>query len=347
MKVIQKIIIVFLLLFVILAIAFLFSFPFMAVNKPIQSSNLVVEGWLTGNELEQVLFESQQYELQRLFIVGKHYPSNENNFHSLKDFKKEQFVKWYKPGVLLLTNSSLIIDLSKISGLTEESIFSISVKASDTQKNDIYAHFNIVVDGKLIGDTFVNDSLKFYSFDIADTKKEYSTLAIFFDNDCHTITEARNLHIESIAINNNLYTIDETFAFITRNKSLLSTGFNSDTEETKQYLVALGVNPQIIELAEFEEVDYNQTLAAALSIKNLLQNQSIANLNVTSSGLHGRRTYMTYQKLLGKEVDIGIINAEIKMLNRSNWYKSSIGIQVMMNEFFSIIFAWFYLTFYY
>ena len=339
MKIIRRSIIVFLSLFMIIAIAFLYSYPFLAVNKPIKSNNLVVEGWLTGHELETILFEGQKYGLQKIIIVGKYYPSILNNF------KKEQFVKWKsKPGVLLLTNSSLIIDLSKLNDFSADSISSISVKASDTQMNSVFAHFNLALNGKLVGDTFVNDSLKEYLFEVNALKTENSSVAIFFDNDCHTKNERRNLYIESIEINNRLYQIDELYSFITRDKNFLTTGFNSEAEETKQYIQALGIDPQIIEIVEFEQAENNQTLVAAILVNDLLKNRSINNLNVSSSGLHGRRTYMTYQKILGEDISVGIINPEVEIFNRTNWYRSVRGIMVMIDEFFSYIFAWVYLT---
>ena len=344
MKIIRRSVIIFLLLFVIFAVALVFSYPFLAINKPINSNNLVVEGWLTGHELETILFESQKYGLQKVIVAGKYYPSLLNNSLTLKYFKKEQFVKWNKPGVLLLTNSSLMIDLSKLLNLSTDSIYSISVKASDTQRNNVFAHFNLVLNGKLVGDTFVNDSVQEYLFEVNDGNIENSFLAINFDNDCHTKNERRNLYIESIEINNKLYPIDKSIAFITRDKNFLTTGFNSEAEGAKQYILALGIAPQIIEIVEFEQAENNQTMVAAIQVKDRLKSRSIKNLNVSSSGLHGRRTYMTYQKILGDDISVGIINAELELFNRSNWYSSTRGIMVMIDEFFSYIFAWVYLA---
>ncbi len=343
MKFFRQIIGVLLILFVIFAIALVFSYPFLAVNKPIKSNNLLVEAWLSGHELETILFESQKYGLQKVIVAGKYYPSLSNNSIALKNFKKEQFVKWNKPGVLLLTNSSLMIDLSKLPDLMTDSISSISVKASDTQRNNVFAHFNMVLNGKLVGDTFVNDSVQEYLFEVNEGKIKSSFLTINFDNDCHTKSERRNLYIESIEINNRLYQIDESFALITRDMNYLTTGFNSEAERAKQYILALGIDPQIIEIVEFEQAENNQTLVVALLVNDLLKNRLIKNLNVSSSGLHGRRTYMTYQKILGEGITVGIINPEVEIFNRTNWYRTTRGIKVMIDEFFSYIFAWVYL----
>jgi len=106
----------------------------------------------------------------------------------------------------------------------------------------------------------------------------------------------------------------------------------------------LGIDPAIIEVVEFEQADNNQTLVAVLQLKDWVKRRSIKNLNVSSSGLHGRRTYITYQKILGDDIRVGIINADIEIINRSNWYRSTLGIKVMIDEFFSYIFAWIYLT---
>lgn len=212
------------------------------------------------------------------------------------------------------------------------------------KKNSVFAHFNLAFNGTLVGNTFVNDSLQEYLFEVKTGKPENSFLTIFFDNDCHTNNERRNLYIESIGINHKLFPIHESFTLITRAKNLLTTGFNSEAEETKQYIQALGIDPKIIEIIEFEQAENNQTLVAALLVKGWLKGGSTKNLNVSSSGLHGRRTYMTYKKILGDDISVGIINADIEIVNRSNWYRSNLGIKVMIDEFFSYIFAWIYLT---
>ena len=78
-------------------------------------------------------------------------------------------------------------------------------------------------------------------------------------------------------------------------------------------------------------------MVAAIQVKDRLKSRSIKNLNVSSSGLHGRRTYITYQKILGDDISVGIINAELELFNGSNWYSSTRGIMVMIDQFFSYL----------
>jgi hypothetical protein len=124
----------------------------------------------------------------------------------------------------------------------------------------------------------------------------------------------------------------------------MTTGFFSEAKQTSQYLVDLKVNPKIIRIVEFDKIGNNQTLASALKLKEYFNDNRPKDLNVSSAGLHARRTLLTYLKVL--EIDqLGVINVSVKKFDEKNWYKTGLGIQKMMDEFFSYVYVWFYFNF--
>lgn len=333
------------ILFVVLLIAFIH--PFLSIDKPVQSENLVIEAWLSGHELERIIEKSKPYNLEKIFVVGKKFEISKKNNIGLDDFESDEYFRWRKNkenGALLLTNSSLLIDLLKLGLKKNDSIKSISINMSDTQQNNVYAHFNASLNGEWLGSSFVSDSIKEYTFLINARFMKNWLLSLYFDNDYQDSIESRNLYIQSVKINETEYKLDESNSIITRDESETTNGFDSEAAQTIQYLKDLEVTSEIIEIVEFEKNGNNQTLASALKLKEYFGEIIPQNLNVSSAGLHGRRTLFTYQKIL--EVNqIGVFNVPVKKFDESNWYKSGQGIQIMLDEFFSYIYVWFYLNF--
>jgi len=246
---------------------------------------------------------------------------------------------------LLLTNSSLLVDLSMLKNDGHDTIKTIVIKASDTQINNIYAHFNVSLNGILIGSSFVSDSLKEYSMSTNVKKGKNPMLSVCFDNNRYAMEESRNLYIESVCIDGTDYHIDETNSIITLHESLLTTGFRSLAHKTAHYLKALKVDTAIFEIIEFEGAVSNQTLAAAMQFKEQVKTNPPKNLNVSSAGLHGRRTLLTYRRILEND-QVGIMNMMVNRIDRNNWYRSAFGIQIMIDELMSYIYTWFYLSFF-
>lgn len=82
----------------------------------------------------------------------------------------------------------------------------ISIKAFGTEVAGENAHFNLLVNGDLIGETFVTSSSKNYVFSLNRESGPNDTVIIHFDNDYFSQTLGdRNLFIESIDVDGNQY----------------------------------------------------------------------------------------------------------------------------------------------
>ena len=89
----------------------------------------------------------------------------------------------------------------------------------------------------------------------------------------------------------------------------------------------------------------NQTLAAARAFKSSPSSHSISSANVVSSGLHSRRTWLTYKRVLGKETLVGVINFEQSDFRKGTREDNILQFQHLIDETFSYLFNWIYLTF--
>lgn len=319
--------------------------PFLSIHEPHTSSNLVIESWLNGPELESIIEMSEPLSPQKIYIVGPYFDNDISVDFNSDKYEKKTFFKWRnKKGVLLLANSSVIINLSKLNLRETDSLQSITVFASDTQKNKIFAHFSVALNGKLLGSSFVNDSLKEYTYFVGEKKKENQYLAISFNNDYYSGEESRNLYIESIEVNGAKIYLEESNSFITRQENLYTTGFCSEAQQVADYIKSLNVEPGTIEIVEFHSRKRNQTLEAAKSLNDYLGEKKLQHFNVSSAGLHGRRTLLVYRNVLEND-KVGIFNVELENFKKNNWYKSKIGILKMLDELGSYIYVYLYLSF--
>jgi hypothetical protein len=124
----------------------------------------------------------------------------------------------------------------------------------------------------------------------------------------------RNLYIKSIIVDNRIkipfllnsvYDIDNLDKERRRIINIVS-----NTERTKNELISLGMDPNLIISIPGNRVIINRTLASALAFHNWLKTHSleIKGINIISLGTHARRTWMTFDKVLDKPFKIGIIS---------------------------------------
>lgn len=346
----KKILILFFLILIFFFIFFFFfSYSFLAVNKPVKSDTILIEAWISANELEQVIDDYLTPEIKQILIIGKTKgkpffdatsPPSEwdytNDLHQPKDNK----------GVYLWANSSLIIDPSKYpKRKTSDSLF-IQVKASGSIAKKRFSFFNLIINGKYHASAFTSDTLNTYDFTTLLQDEKLQSVILQFDNDLKTKKEDRNLFIYSIIINGHEIVINNQNATIIRNGDRMPTGFASNAELRANYLQAIGINKTRIQTISYQPSEYNKTLSSAKALDKYARQATLSSFNIFTSGIHARRTWFTYKKILGKECSIGIISVKTNNFNKQNWWKSREGILMMMDEIISYSANWIKLTFY-
>ena len=122
-------------------------------------------------------------------------------------------------------------------------------------------------------------------------------------------------------------------------------GFESEAELTAQYLRAIGVDDSKISTISFSSGNSMQTLSAAKVFSNWLKENKCTEINLVSSGVHSRRTWFTYNKIVGDHTEVGIICINKLKYDKNNWWKSFEGIWYVIDEYISYFFNWVVLSF--
>jgi hypothetical protein len=344
---VKRILLILLVIIVIYSIAMLLCRPFLAINRPVKSSAIVIEAWISPHDVELALPLMTSDSIKKIFIVGQNYPGTieemlariQSHFTNIPSDPSDT------NGIWLLTNSALAFNCLNFSRINSDDTLKISVRAKGSSALGLPAHFNLVLNGQLAGSTFVESQYKEYQFQIQFPEGGLQSLIIFFDNDVFEgKKEDRNLNISSLRINGTQMNAGVGNTQILLEYSSYTNGFNSQPAEMQNYLVQLGVDPLKIQCIAFHPVNENQTLAASQAFKQFPQANDISSFNILSSGLHSRRTWLTYQRVLGMQADIGIINYEPNRRIKGKRSNLLSGFFYLNNEAFSYLFNWIYLT---
>ncbi len=338
----------FLLLSLFLIFFFFFSYSFLAVSKPVKSDTVLIEAWISANEIEQIADNFINPETKHVLIVGKIkgkplYDAASpapgwtyvNDLHQPKD----------KKGVYLWANSSLIIDPSKYPDTKQNDSLLIQIKASGSIAKSRFPFFNLIINGKYLSSTFTDDTLQTFSFATILPGEKPRSVGIQFDNDLKTESEDRNLFIYSIAINGKEIIVNNQNATIIRDGEKVPTGFPSQAELRANYLVAIGIDKNRIQTINYRPSDYNKTLSSAIALNKYIGQTSLTSFNIFTNGIHARRTWFTYKKVLGEDYNIGVISLKPNKYERQDWWKSRKGILRILDESTSYFVNWVKLTF--
>ena len=74
--------------------------------------------------------------------------------------------------------------------------------------------------------------------------------------------------------------------------------------------MAMGIDSGLIIALPGKKVNINRTLTSALAFRDWLRTADIdvKGINIISLGMHTRRTWMTYKRILNKRYQIGIVS---------------------------------------
>jgi hypothetical protein len=117
--------------------------------------------------------------------------------------------------------------------------------------------------------------------------------------------------------------------------------YNSDAELARKRFLSMGIDSSLIVAIPCQRVRFNKTLTSALAVRDWLRttNIKVKGINIVTLGPHAERTFMTYNKILDKKYDIGIISLPDYKVDHSRRYK----VLITLRETFKIIYYWFIL----
>lgn len=117
--------------------------------------------------------------------------------------------------------------------------------------------------------------------------------------------------------------------------------FKSYPEMTAARLIKMGVDPEKIIVTVADDVKKDRTYLAATALREafITYNMQETNLHLITTGPHGRRSRMLFQKALGPDYNIGITCLAPASYEPEDWYKGSEGVRYVMSETLAYIYA--------
>lgn len=332
--------IVFICMVLILTVAVLPTY--LTYQKPVESENLLIESWISSYEIEQAIQVYKKKVNIYYYLTGVNYPDDLISHKS--DPGKTKKVRIFEWGVPLFTNGMLnVIIPGSINSVISDST-EIELTLAGKGAEGIGAHFNVVYAGNVLGGGFAEKEPKVFRYKIPMLRIQ-ENLILVFNNDLATINSDRNLYLIELLINGKVLDLNQQNLQLLEVKSLQSTGFLSQAHEMADYLRALGVNPSQISVVPFEKVERNQTLASAKVFLDKGEKDEIKSLNILTSGMHSRRTFVTYRHILPNEIALGVLYFESPAVylqmheHPLNWYL------YLLNEGLAFLVNWVQLKF--
>ncbi len=106
-------------------------------------------------------------------------------------------------------------------------------------------------------------------------------------------------------------------------------------------LTKLGLDPQKIAVVPTPQVQRDRTLTSAIAVKQWLtkQNLDITGINVYSSGVHSRRSWLLYKKVFEPTIQVGVIAHQPTSYDANVWWQSSEGVKSIISEAIGYIYV--------
>lgn len=339
----KQIFIVVILILLALLAAGLFLPGFLSLNRPVKTNNVLLEAWISHHEIEQAVARFGGDQGARFFVAGRSFPSAETGISGPSPHAGEKNAD--ARGTWLYANSSLGFSVpEELTGTLPDTVL-ITVEANGQMAAGHFAYFNAIVNSSVLGGRFSGEDYSKYTFLWVSRGQPLKSLFIRFINDLKGPDSDRNLNVKSVTVNGIRIPADALNAKITREQNLSTTGYASQAEETAAYLVALGVPPAKVEVVAFRPPERNLTRAAAVQFSKFVTNHNINAFNVVSSGIHCRRTWITYRKLAGRNADVGIVNFVPEGYIVDNPYADRPFVFLLAEEYFAYLVNWLQLSF--
>jgi hypothetical protein len=273
--------------------AFNYLSVYLSKSDQVNANILVVEGWLPGYALGMAYNEYQKKGYDYVVTTGLKYSSD------------------YYP---LYMNGYLIFHLGeKLKSLDKTDHHTIEINAFSELGGKHSAHFNFFVNNLLTADFNAEKRKQIFPVNWMGSLKDIDSLMVEFTNDDIGYFGDVNLYVKEIIIDHKIkipFQNNSEFNIgVLNGGRRIVTNFNSYAELARNRLLALGISPSRIIAIPGNKVKINRTLTSALAFRDWLKttNIDIKGINIISMGTHARRTWMTYNKVMNENYDIGII----------------------------------------
>jgi hypothetical protein len=308
--------------YIVIKHAFNYLSGYLSKSEQVKANILLVEGWLPDYALKIAYERFQKNKYDYIFTTGI------NSFTEYSELWENGYLIFH-PKI----NKSLPDVVSK---------HKIEVEAYGSLSGTHSAHFNLFVNGSLIADFFADKHKRSYSAYWKGSLSEIDSLMVQFTNDRGDEYGDINLFVKEIVIdhkisipylNNSEYDMSELDG-----KRRIVNNSNSFAEIARKRLLSMGLDSTKVIAVPGAKVKINRTLTSAFAFRDWLNKSKIdiTGINIISLGVHARRTWMTYNKILKEKYAIGIISIPDYMNDHSKESK----VLKTLRETLGIIYYW-------
>lgn len=223
----------------------------------------------------------------------------------------------------------------------------IEIEAFGEPDETELAHFNLLVNDSIVADFLADKVKKKYRTDWYGKLSDIDSVTIQFDNDRLSDSGDINLYVKEILFDrntninfqfNSVYDIGDLDG-----KRRLINNFASHAELARNKLISLGMDSSRVVAVPGKKVKVNRTLSSALAFRDWLETSKIEvkGINIVTMGTHSKRTLMTYNQILDKKYQIGIISLP-DYREHSRKYR----VLKTLRESLGLVYYWFLLLLY-
>jgi len=117
--------------------------------------------------------------------------------------------------------------------------------------------------------------------------------------------------------------------------------FKSYPEMTTARLLEMGIDKSEIITAIGEETKKDRTYVAATALRQYIMAYNITetNIHLVTTGPHGRRSRLLFQKALGKDYQVGVTCLDDSGYDPDHWYAYSEGVRKVAGELIAYTYA--------
>lgn len=289
-------------------------------TERVKANTLLVEGWLPSYAIEMAFNEFSKNSYDHIITTGI-------RIDDYFQVSMNGFLIFYAKDKLKEEDNS--VD------------HTISIDAFSQLDGDNSAHFNVFFNDSLVADFFADKKKRHYEIPWKGNLAKIDSIMIQFDNDRSDESGDRNLYVRKIVIDQKIHIPYQYFSEYDigtlDGKRRVINNFNSHAELARKALISMGLDSSLIVAVSGRKVRINRTLSSALAFREWLQTAKIEieGINIVTSGTHARRTLLTFNKILDRKYEIGIISLP-DYRNDSRKYK----ILKTLRETFGLVYYW-------
>lgn len=118
--------------------------------------------------------------------------------------------------------------------------------------------------------------------------------------------------------------------------------YKSTAELAAATLIALGFDRDKLVAIPAADAVINRTAASAMALREWIAQSglNVKSINLYSSDVHTRRSWLIFKQVLAPQIQVGVIAAPPYDYNPQKWWSSSQGVRLMISETIAYLYAW-------